>query len=184
MMKKLIAVLFICLCHVAFCQVNSPKDIKPLSINDTIPEGLLKNFKNESLNVKEYCKGSLNLIIFYRGGWCPFCNVHLSDLQQILGFLNKNKVKILAISGESPTELEKTAKKNELEYDLYQDEGLNFAEKMGVAFYENKSRKLPVPSVFLVDKDLIIRYAYWNADYKVRLESFEVKEIVKKYLKK
>lgn len=182
-MKTLGAIFFL-LTLISLAQNPNAKLVNPLKTSDSIPDGILKTKQNTETTLKGVCKENVSLIIFYRGGWCPFCNLHLADLQNILGYLKKNNVKILAISSESPSELVKTTEKNELGYELYQDEGLALAKKFGVAYQENSNWTLPVPSVFIADKNGIIQFAHWNPNYKERLEATEIKTALKKIIPK
>jgi peroxiredoxin len=133
------------------------------------------------------------LMIFYRGGWCPFCNAHLRDLQSIEPKLQALGYEVLFLSTDKP-ELLYASLKEKVSYHIVSDAGMNAARTMGVAFrvddksyammkshgvdievtQGNTNHELPVPSVFIVDRKGIVRFRYFNPDYKSRLDAASV----------
>jgi peroxiredoxin len=145
------------------------------------------------------------LVISFRGGWCPFCNMHLSELRHVIGDIDALGVDVLFLSGDRPELLYKSLKKEtqqdiaDLDYQIFSDADAQAAIAFGVAFkapqkaIDMRGEKgddimgssmakhgiLPVPSVFAVGEDGIIAFAYSNVNYKVRLPADELLTVVK-----
>ena len=123
--------------------------------------------------------------MFYRGGWCPFCNTHLADIHSIEKEIPGLGYQLIAISPDSPENLQQSIEKHTLGYNLYSDAGGTLIQKVGIAFQapekyagmlKNSSGGfnegfLPVPSVFVVNTDGEILFEYINPNYKVRISS-------------
>jgi len=171
-----------------------PEDISPLLIGEKVPEATLTNQKGEKIDFQKLIKKKPSIIIFYRGGWCPYCNLQLAGIQEIEEDLLNLGYQIIAISPDSEKFLTKTTKKKKLSYTLLSDANLSLTKNFGLAFiapqkYERKvglkersnnqntEMLLPVPAVFLVDTDGKIQFEYINPDYSVRLSSKMLKAI-------
>lgn len=170
---------------------KSAEDICPIKIGTEVPSATIRTIEGNEIDIREVIKGQKAIVIFYRGGWCPYCNLHLSELQNIEGDLLKLGYKIIAISMDKPENLSATIDKHGMKYELYSDSRANACEAFGIAFtvendYVNKLKSykmdleassgekhhiLPVPSVFLTDDSGKIKFEYVNPDYKVRLNS-------------
>ena len=159
------------------------EDISPLLIGETIPDMDLKA-SDESIHKFSGIVGEKpTVLLVYRGGWCPFCNAHLSEIQGVQSEVIKLGYQIVAVSPDSPENLQITDEKDKLEYSLYSDGDGKFIQSLGIAFKApekyagmlNKSSGglndgfLPVPSVFIVDTSGKILFEYINPDYKTRL---------------
>lgn len=161
------------------------EDISPLLIGETIPEAELKAPDATSHNVSVIITEKPTVLLFYRGGWCPFCNAHLSEIQGVQSEIVKLGYQIVAISPDSPKNLQATDEKDKLDYSLYSDADGKFIQSLGIAFkapdkYTGMLYKksdglnkgfLPVPSVFVVDTSGKILFEYINPDYKTRLSA-------------
>jgi peroxiredoxin len=161
------------------------EDISPLLIGENIPDVVLKATDGSSSNILEILAEKPSVLLFYRGGWCPFCNAHLSEIQGIQSEVIKLGYQIVAISPDSPENLQITDEKDKLEYSLYSDGDGKFIQSLGIAFKAPEkytgmlSEKsgglnngfLPVPSVFIVDTSGNILFEYINPDYKTRLSA-------------
>ena len=159
------------------------EDISPLLIGETIPDMDLKA-SDESIHKFSGIVGEKpTVLLVYRGGWCPFCNAHLSEIQGVQSEVIKLGYQIVAVSPDSPENLQVTDEKDKLEYSLYSDADGKLIQSLGIAFKApekyagmlNKSSGglndgfLPVPSVFIVDTSGKILFEYINPDYKTRL---------------
>lgn len=161
------------------------EDISPLLIGETIPDVDLKA-ADESIHKFSSIVGEKpTVLLVYRGGWCPFCNAHLSEIQGVQSEVIKLGYQIMAVSPDSPENLQVTDEKDKLEYSLYSDADGKLIQSLGIAFKApekytgmlNKSSCglnegfLPVPSVFIVDTSGKILFEYINPDYKTRLSA-------------
>ncbi len=177
----------------------SAQETQPLAVNSKAPEVTFTTVEGKAFALRNALKKQPAILIFYRGGWCPFCNLQLSDLSSIEGDLKKLDYKLLAVSMDRPEELRKTMDKHKLGYTLLSDSDAKAVKAFGVAFkvddmtaekyrgfgvdLEKASGRphhiLPVPSVFIIDKDRTIRFVHSNPDYKVRLSAAKVLEEAK-----
>lgn len=161
------------------------EDVSPLLIGETIPYAELKAPDASTHKISAIFGEKPTVLLIYRGGWCPFCNAHLSEIQGVQGEVINLGYQIVAVSPDSPENLQVTEDKNKLEYSLYSDGDGKFIQSLGIAFKApekyagmlNKSSGglndgfLPVPSVFVVDTSGKIMFEYINPDYKTRLSA-------------
>lgn len=165
--------------------------ITPVLTGTRIPSAEIKTVDGESKNIRNLVQTKPTVLIFYRGGWCPFCNKHLAELQQIEDDLINMGYQVLAISADRPEKLKESIQKHDIDYTLLSDSPMNATKAFGLAFKvddstiqrykENgldleeasgyKHHLLPVPAVFLVDTEGLIRFQYVNPDYKTRIKS-------------
>jgi peroxiredoxin len=170
---------------------KNAKTVRPLLIGSAVPDVTLKNPEGKDFKLAEEIKGRQVVLIFYRGGWCPYCNMHLMELQSIDPQLRQLGYRIIAVSPDLPEKLQVSVGKHKLSYTLLSDSRMAAAKAFGVAFSVDKKTReiykkykidlnaasgekhnlLPVPSVFIIGKDGKIKFSYANPDYKIRLDS-------------
>ncbi len=136
------------------------------------------------------------MISFYRGEWCPFCNLELHALQEVLPRMKELGATLVAISPEKPESGIVMTEKNKLTFPVLSDFGNKVARQFGVVYqigaklqdlsknvFKNDvalrngedSYELPVPATFILDAAGIVRYAHVEADYMTgRAEPAEV----------
>ena len=163
---------------------------EPLKSGDAIPDSALKTAADESVSLRKLVSEKPAVLIFYRGGWCPFCTAHLSELMDIEEQLTALGYQIVAISPDIPEKFKETANDKSLSFTIYSDSAMTTAEAFGVAFrldqatlerykgygidlVANSGGKnkdvLPVPAVFLTDKAGKVVFSYVNPDYRYRV---------------
>lgn len=161
------------------------EDISPLLIGEVIPDVQLKAPDTREHSISNILSQKPTVILFYRGGWCPYCNRHLVEIQDAENEIINLGYQIIAISPDSPENLQITDEKHQLNYNLYSDSDGTLCNAIGIAFkapgkyidkLSEKSKGLnegflPVPSVFVVDTSGKIMFEYINPDYKSRLTS-------------
>jgi peroxiredoxin len=162
---------------------NEPQDVSPLLIGEHLPELTVKSAKGNTVALKSVIKKQPTVLLFYRGGWCPYCTAHLSEIQKVEDEIINLGYQIVAISPDSPENLISTGDKKDIKYQLYSDSSGELIKAMGIGFkapqnYHNflseksggvNKTLLPVPSVFVIDTEGKIRFEYINPDYKTRL---------------
>ncbi|MCH2448570.1 MAG: AhpC/TSA family protein [Gracilimonas sp.] len=168
---------------------QNAKEVNPLLISSEIPDVKLKNMDDETVRLKELVSQKPSILVFYRGGWCPYCNRQLSDLNEIEEQLYEIGYQLLAISPDKPEKLRTTLDKNELGYTLLSDSPMNVSRAFGIAFKVDQKtidryksigldleedsgydhHLLPVPAVYIVNTDGIVKFNYVNPDYKERI---------------
>lgn len=166
---------------------QTPNDISPLLIGEKIPEVSLLNSENKTINLKDLFKEKPTVLIFYRGGWCPYCNAHLGKIGEAENEILELGYQVIAVSPDEPARLTNTADKKDLKYTLLSDGDGTLMNYMGIAFKApdkkwktNQLQKhsggknkgiLPVPSIFVVDKKGVILFEYIAPDYTHRMEA-------------
>jgi peroxiredoxin len=191
-MKKWITTLSVLfLFTIAFSQ-DKPEG---LFINSKAPNFQAKDQNGQEVNLKELRKKGNVVIVFYRGNWCPYCNKHLQKLQDSLSFITARGATLVAITPESNEGIAKTVEKTKAGFPIVYDEGMKIAKGYGVSFkvddrtvqrYKNaeidllktnsqKEAVLPVPAVYIVNKDGAVTFRYFETDYKKRVT---VKELL------
>ena len=163
-----------------------PEDVAPLLTGEQIPVLQLPDSSGELVDLNQSILATPTILVFYRGGWCPYCNRQLSGLQAIEKDLKKMGYQIIAISTDSPDNLKKSMIKEKLSYTLLSDADLRAAKLFGIAFKgpesydkflpetsggKNADKLLPVPSVFILNKKGTILFEYINPDMTQRLSA-------------
>lgn len=188
-----------------FAQVAKKLDTQKLSQNalkenDTIPNGLLLDVHSNSIELYEYFKESDFVVLnFYRGEWCPYCNLELKAFQNIAPQLEKLNTKLVAISPQLPDLSLSTKERDNLEFEVLSDLHNKVAKKFGLVFsvderlrpiYKefgidlptsnaDKSYEIPMPATYVVNKEYKIIYSFVDEDYTKRAEPLEVLELIK-----
>lgn len=153
----------------AFSQIaSSAAETNPLKIGDTVPDASLTDAKGKTKSLLAIAEDKPTVLIFYRGGWCPYCNLHLGELAGIEQDVLDLGYQIVAVSPDSFENIMKTEKKAEANYQIYSDADASLIAQMGIAF-ESRKKVLPVPSVFVLDQKGVIQFEYVNPDYSKRL---------------
>ena len=194
MMKTILSILLLGTV-LAQAQTNST----PLKVGDSIPDVTLRTEENKEVSLQKLVSEKPTVLIFYRGGWCPYCNRHLQSLVGIEDDVNKAGAQLLAISMDQPSKLRETPNRDKLGYRLFSDSDANAVKAFGIAFkvdeatvekYKgyginldaasgNDHHILPYPAVFIVSTNGVIRFTHVNPDYKVRLEPAKILEAVR-----
>jgi peroxiredoxin len=158
-------------------------EVSPLLIGEVVPSINLMDSKGKMMNLSEVVATKAAVLIFYRGGWCPYCNLHLGELQQIEDEIIEKGYQIIAISPDAPVHIQETIEKQDLKYALFSDPDLAVTRAFGLAFQapgrnvdmlklrsEGKNPGvLPVPAVFVVNQEGKILFEYISPDYKTRI---------------
>jgi peroxiredoxin len=163
---------------------KSPNDVSPLLIGEEIPDVKLADLNGSNIGLKDITKKKPTVLIFYRGGWCPYCNLHLSELQTIEADILKLGYQIVAESPDSHNNLKASISKNQLNYTLLSDASTMAARDLGIAYqapekYAEMLSKssdnlnpgiLPVPALFVLNTKGEILFEYINPNYKKRIK--------------
>ena len=162
--------------------------VEPLAAGARVPNARVESVGGRKVDIADRVADRGALLVFYRGGWCPYCSTQLSELRKIEDDLAELGFPVIAISPDRPVRLSESLEAGPLGYALYSDSMLAAAKAFGIAFqltpaevarYDQvgvdleeasgqRHHQLPVPSVFLVSKGGTIRWVYSNPDYKVR----------------
>jgi peroxiredoxin len=161
---------------------------------EAAPDFELPDQLGRTIKLSDLCAKGPVVVSFYRGGWCPYCNLELRALQMCLPQIEALGASLIAISPQLPDESMSTAEKNELSFPVLSDVGNAIARQYGLVFelseelrpaYQefgidlpatngSDSFELPVPGTYIVDGGGVIRLREATADYKQRAEPEEL----------
>jgi peroxiredoxin len=166
---------------------------------DEAPDFTLNNALGQPVSLSEYLKEGKVVLTWYRGGWCPYCNLTLRALQEELSNFKENGANLIALTPELPDNSMSTKDKYDLEFEVLSDVGNQVAEKYGIVFqltdevaemynqaFElnnhngDQSNKLPLAATYVINENGEIIYAFLDADYRNRAEPSEITEFLKK----
>jgi peroxiredoxin len=184
-MKKLFPVIcFLFLSAFAKAQ-NAPEG---LFISSKAPDFKGKDQNGNDIRLKDLLKKGKVVLVFYRGAWCPYCNRELSRLQDSLSFITEKGATVIAVSPENPESISSTIEKTKAGFSIIHDEGLKIMKAYDVEYemqentvtqYRNtgidiekingkNGKYLPVPAVYVIDKESTITYRFFEPNYKKR----------------
>ena len=173
----------------------SPEQVTPLLNGLTIPAVSLTTADNKAVALTELVQQKPSILVFYRGGWCPYCNAQLTALRDIEPQLNKLGYQLIAITPDSVASINKSLQDtggNKLNYTLLSDSNFAASSAFGLAYYldektaaaykgklgslittETGTEKvvLPVPAVYIVNTAGEAVFSYVHINYKTRLHS-------------
>lgn len=161
-----------------------------IQIGDQIPEFSLPNALCKIVSSEEILKNGKIVLAFYRGGWCPYCSLELKSLQDNLTRIKNKGAALIAVSPQSPDHSLSMIEKNNLEFEVLTDIDNNFAKKLGIVFQlqdfvlpyykglgiflsdfnKNNDNTLPIPAVFVVDKNRVVTYRFLDVNYMNRVD--------------
>lgn len=172
----------------------SDKAINPRQVGEQAPSASIKNREGDTVALDAIIRGKPTVVVFYRGGWCPYCITQLEGLAAVQPALTAKGYQIIALSPDSPESIIAMAEKSrspETAYTPYSDSAMEAARAFGVAFQvdeatyaqlqgysidlekasEQTHRQLPVPSVFVINEAGEIVFVHADADYRNRLST-------------
>jgi peroxiredoxin len=200
MKTAFLSVLNLILISNLYAQVPSnPEDICPLLIGEKIPSSLVYNSSGEAEPLEMLIEKQKTVLIFFRGGWCPYCNAQLSGIQKIEPKIKALGYQIIAITPDKISDLLATSQQNKLAYQLYSDSKMNTQMAFGIAYKNEQTIKnyngllqrasgeehgmLPVPAVFVLESSGKIKFEYINPDYTDRLDPILLLTVLEKLKK-
>jgi peroxiredoxin len=169
--------------------------IEPLKEGENAPRFIVETVDGDAFDFDPRALERPVVLLSFRGGWCPFCNMYLSDMRHVIPEIRELGVDVLFLSGDRADILydslswETQGDIEGLDYTILSDADAQAAIALGIAFKASqrtiKGRQdkdqdidessmlkhgiLPVPAVFAIDRHGVIQFAYTNADYSVRL---------------
>lgn len=167
-------------------------------VGELAPDFTLKNAAGHVVTLSNEIQKGPVILTWYRGGWCPYCNLALNYLQRYLPQFKAYGAQLIAITPETPDQSMSTKEKNNLDFEVLTDEknvvaakyagvhGLpehirDFYANRGVGeFYKDYPNiEFPVPATYIIDKSGIIRYLFAESDYRKRAEPTDIIESLK-----
>ncbi|MCC5790762.1 MAG: AhpC/TSA family protein [Opitutales bacterium] len=170
---------------------TDPGELAPLAVGDKVPAVTVQTANAEKVNLSEALQGQKSVLVFYRGGWCPFCTDQLQDLLTIEGDLQALGFHLYGISPDSPASLREGQEELDLPFTLLSDASMKAAQAFNLAFQVDENtheqllsygidieaasgethRLLPIPAVYLIDEEGTIQFAHYDTDYRQRLSA-------------
>jgi peroxiredoxin len=170
-----------------------------LGVGAMAPAFSLRNQSGRTVALHELTETGPVVVVFYRGGWCPYCNLQLRAYQRLLPELEAAGVRLVAISPQAPDASLSTAEKNALAFDVLSDVGSAVAQAFGIVYTlppelqslyaqvghalpdvnGDDSWTLPVPATFVIGQDGRVLAAHVDVDYRGRLEPAEALRIAR-----
>ncbi|HJY16496.1 MAG TPA: peroxiredoxin-like family protein [Xanthobacteraceae bacterium] len=172
-----------------------------LKVGDRAPSIVLSNARGDTVDVGTLLKRGPVVVAFYRGGWCPFCNLELRAFQRLLPDIEAAGASLVAISPEKLDDSLSTAEKNSLTFEVLSDVGqkvgrafrlvYEFSDELKSAYKEfgldipakngaPSEWALPISATYIIDRDGVITYAYTDADYRDRADPIDILTILKR----
>ncbi len=162
-----------------------------VSVGDELAPFALPDATGHARTLDELTAGGPAVVVFYRGGWCPYCNVALRTYQRdLLPHLGAYSARLVAISPEMPDASLTAQEKAELTYTVLSDTGAELASSLGITFEPSEDgltaqrelgvdirstradggTVLPMPTVLIVDRNRVLRFVDIHPDYTGRTE--------------
>ena len=181
----------------------SAEQIQPIAPGQRAPRFFVETIEGTPFEFDPTALSRPTIIITFRGGWCPYCNMHLSELRHVIPQIHDSGIDVLFLSGDRPEvlyaglEQETHEYIDGLDYRILSDANANAAIALGIAFtvdpnYVDKliindkdiaessiTRRgvLPVPAVFAIDADGVVTFVHTDPNYKVRLPADELLDV-------
>lgn len=172
---------------------------KVIQVGNQLPPFYLQNAIGEDQSSADLLAQGPLVITFYRGEWCPFCNIAIGSLQKYLPQFQEHGVNLMAITPELPNGTMTMTEKHELKFSVLSDLHNDYARQLGIVWKQPSSLKpvyealghhlsekngddsfeVPLPATFMVDQKGIVRNVYVQPDYFQRVEPGEILQWIK-----
>lgn len=162
---------------------------KAKKVGDRAPLFSLQNAIGNEINLASYLEKGPVVLTWYRGGWCPYCNLTLARMQEELPNFKAEGASLIALTPEVPDSSISTSEKLALEFEVLSDLNNHVARQYGIVFelipgvaeaYQNafglhqyngdESNELPLAATYVINTDGTIAFAFVDADYRNRAE--------------
>lgn len=167
---------------------------KALSEGDKAKDFTLPNAKGEATQLSKLLEQGPLVLNFYRGGWCPFCNLEFKSLHDILPQIKELGANLVGVSPELPDNSLDTIEKHQLQFEVLTDVGNNIARQYGIimdvpefmrpVYLEwgidlpttngDDTWELPIPATYIIGSDGNIISSYINKNYTERMEPSDI----------
>jgi peroxiredoxin len=166
-----------------------------IAVGELLPDSDLLDPHGHATTLQAALDGRRGVLVFYRGAWCPYCNIALNTYQAgLLGELDRRGVALIAVSPQTPDGSLSMQEKNDLAFAVLSDPGNHLARSVGIltapaeqaraaqlqlgldleAVNADGTIAIPIPTVLIFDPDLTIRWVDVHPDYTTRSEPAEI----------
>ncbi|WP_193212132.1 peroxiredoxin-like family protein [Luteolibacter marinus] len=170
-------------------------------VGDKAPDFTLEDAAGKAVQLSTLWKDGPVILTWYRGGWCPYCNIALAALQEKLPEFRAAGARLVALTPELPDKSLSTKEKNHLEFEVLTDLNHRVAKNYGIAFEltpevrelykkhfnltdfngkEAGEGTLPLAATYIIGRDGVIRWAFVDSDYRKRAEPDDIVAFLKK----
>lgn len=167
---------------------------KAVRVGDPAPDFSLPLVKGGNVKLSHVLRDGPVVLNFYRGGWCPFCQLEFRAIHDYLPYMQSLGARVIGLSPETIETSRETIEQQHLEFEVVSDQGTRVARKYGLIMtvdeavrplYQewgidlitangNDTYELPLPATYVIDTSGIVRAAYVNKDYTTRMEPTEI----------
>ena len=192
-MKKILIVLIAIVC---INQLKAQERPEGLFINSKAPDFRANDQNGQEVSLRDLRKKGPVVIVFYRGYWCPYCNRFLKKLQDSLQLIQDKHASVVAITPEAKEGIDSTIQRTGATFPIIYDEDMKISSNYGVRFdiddrtlaryktsgidllknNHQREASLPVPAVYVINKEGSVTFRYFDVDYRKRVP---IKEIIK-----
>jgi peroxiredoxin len=166
-----------------------------VEVGDTLADFELLDPYGSATSLYQALGGRVSVLVFYRGAWCPYCNIALNAYQaELVPELDRRGVRLVAISPQAPDGSLSMQEKNALSFTVLSDPGNQIAKAIGIvtgpsddaraaqlqlgldltAVNADGTTGLPMPTTLIVDGDRVVRWVDVHLDYTTRSEPKEI----------
>ncbi|HEY3843933.1 MAG TPA: peroxiredoxin-like family protein [Acidimicrobiales bacterium] len=166
-----------------------------IEVGAKLPDAALIDPRGAATTLYETLGDQVAVLVFYRGGWCPYCNIALNTYQaELVPDLTRRGVALVAVSPQAPDGSLSTQEKNELTFTVLSDPANQVAEAIGIltapspearaaqlelgldltAVNADGTTELPMPTTVIVDADHVVSWIDVHPDYTTRSEPGEI----------
>ena len=170
-------------------------------VGDQAPDFTLTNAIGQEVTLSEALKDGPVVLTWYRGGWCPYCNLALAAMQGKLDEIRAEGANLIALTPELPDKSLTTTEKNKLDFKVLTDLNHEVAKKYGIVFQltpeveklykgffdltkfngeKAGNKDLPLSATYIIGRDGVIKWAFLKADYRQRAEPSDIVDFLKK----
>ena len=179
----------------SFALAFSQEKPEGLFINSKAPDFKAKDQDGNEVNLKDLRKKGNVVVVFYRGSWCPFCSRYMKRLQDSLEFIKAKGAQVVMITPQGDEGIDSAVAKSGATFPVLYDKDMKISNNYKVAFkvdertlgryknagidlletnHQKKDAYLPVPAVYIVNKEGSVTYRFFEEDYKKRLSVAEI----------
>ena len=176
-----------------------------LAVGTVAPDFILGNADGKQISLSSYLKKGPVVLVFYRGAWCPYCNIHLHALLESLPAFKKYGAQLIAVTPQTPDKSLGQVKKDKFSFEILSDLNYKVAKAYHLYFevtpelhslykskfgldiesFNGKGRLgLPVPGTFVINQGGKIVAMHAELDYKERMEPEAIVNALKTMNKK
>jgi peroxiredoxin len=175
------------------------QDPSGLKVGDKAPLFTAKDHLGQEFSLKKALEKGEVVLMFYRGQWCPYCNKQMSQMNDSLSLITSKGAAVVAISPEIQENVVKTVSKTKASFPVLSDLQMtimkayrvNFAvpnetveryKGFGIDFNKvngENGANLPVPATYIIGRDGLIKYVFFNPDYRKRASVQELAAALK-----